>query len=307
TQVLVLISGGSDSVALLLALHEAREAFQPPLRIEAAHFNHALRGRDSDADEEFVANLAARLSIPLHVRRWKGLGEGGTGGAGAGMQDRARRWRRAEARDILGGMLEEAGGVVATAHHQDDQAETVLMKALRGAHVTKMQGMAWHTHPFVKPLLGARKSCMVDFLNEREQEWREDGSNQVAKYARNRVRLDLIPLLQELAGGSRALESRLSEMSRQSLLAREMVEQEALRWERQQSIDLRGRGGDDDRVDVDGGKKEGEGEGEPSGQLLEEGTGPPSPELGDDGAETAKKTVAAPPARVRREEFPLSA
>lgn len=50
------------------------------------------------------------------------------------------------------------------------------------------QGMAWHTPPFVKPLLGARKSCLVDFLNERGQEWREDGSNKVAKYARNRVR-----------------------------------------------------------------------------------------------------------------------
>lgn len=72
-----------------------------------------------------------------------GADDGGTGGPGAGMQERARRWRRAEARDILSKSIAEAGeegrGVIATAHHRDDQAETVLLKALRGAHITKMQ------------------------------------------------------------------------------------------------------------------------------------------------------------------------
>lgn len=143
-QILVLVSGGSDSVGLLLALREAAETFRPPLRLEAAHFNHALRGQDSDADEASIVDLTARLKIPLHVRRWKGKGEGGTGGAGSGIQDRARQWRRSEARDILIGATKaacvEAGrGFIATAHHKDDQAETVLLKALRGAHLTNMQ------------------------------------------------------------------------------------------------------------------------------------------------------------------------
>ncbi|CAM9157533.1 unnamed protein product, partial [Hapterophycus canaliculatus] len=241
--VLVLVSGGSDSVALLLALNEAAKTFQPAVRVEAAHFNHALRGKDSDADEEFVAGLAHGLGVPLHVRRWKGADEGGTGGPGAGMQERARRWRRSEARDIMSrGMgLAEAGrgdgrrGFIATAHHKDDQVETVLLKALRGAHITNMQarGMAWHTTPFIRPLLEARKSDLVVFLKERRQTWREDGSNQVAKYARNRVRLQLVPLLQDLAGGPRALETRLEELSRQSLFAKEMLEREAVRWEQQ--------------------------------------------------------------------------
>eukprot|EP00903_Cladosiphon_okamuranus_P015538 g14344.t1 len=235
--VLVLVSGGSDSVALLLALERAAKTFQPALRVQVAHFNHALRGKDSDADQEFVVDMARGLEIPVHVRRWKGVDEGGTGGPGAGMQERARRWRRAEARDILTKSIAEAGGggrgVIATAHHRDDQTETVLLKALRGAHVTKMQGMAWNDSPFVKPLLGTRKSDLVDFLHSRGQAWREDDSNQVAKYARNRVRLQLIPLLQELAGGARALDTRLEELSRQSLLARQMLEREALRWEQQ--------------------------------------------------------------------------
>lgn len=71
-QVLVLVSGGSDSVALLLALEQAAKTFQPALRVQAAHFNHALRGEDSDADQEFVVDMARRLGVPLHVRRWKG-------------------------------------------------------------------------------------------------------------------------------------------------------------------------------------------------------------------------------------------
>lgn len=71
-QVLVLVSGGSDSVALLLALEHAAKIFLPALRVEAAHFNHALRGEDSDADEEFVKDMASRLGVPLHVRRWRG-------------------------------------------------------------------------------------------------------------------------------------------------------------------------------------------------------------------------------------------
>ncbi|CAN0577678.1 unnamed protein product, partial [Ectocarpus sp. 12 AP-2014] len=69
-QVLVLVSGGSDSVALLLSLERAAKTFQPPLRIEAAHFNHGLRGKDSDADQDLVVKMADSLRVPLHVRRW---------------------------------------------------------------------------------------------------------------------------------------------------------------------------------------------------------------------------------------------
>lgn len=147
----MLVSGGSDSVALLTALHEAAPLFTPPIHLEAAHFNHALRGQDSDADEAFVQNLAKTLGIKLHIRRWRPADEGGTGGAGSGIQERARKWRRSEACDILNDMLSESAdrvlagggnerrGFIATAHHRDDQTETVLLKALRGAHITKMQ------------------------------------------------------------------------------------------------------------------------------------------------------------------------
>ncbi|CAM9365782.1 unnamed protein product [Ectocarpus sp. 4 AP-2014] len=294
--VLVLVSGGSDSVALLLALERAAKTFQPPLRVEAAHFNHGLRGKDSDADQDLVVKMAESLRVPLHVRRWKGPEEGGTGGPGSGMQERARRWRRAEAKDILAKSMAEAGagrggrGVIATAHHKDDQAETVLLKALRGAHITNIQGMAWHSDPFVRPLLGAHKTELLDFLVGGGHAWREDGSNQVAKYARNRVRLQLIPLLRELAGGAKALDTRVEELSRQSHFARQMVEREALHWEREHLSGCRfddEAGGCSDETDQVGGADQSAGTG---------GTVDRSEGVGD---------VA--PSGIRREEFPLQA
>lgn len=153
----MLVSGGSDSVALLLALHHAASTFQPPLLVEAAHFNHALRGAASDADQEFVVNLAEKIGVTLHVRRWHEAKDGGTGGEGSGMQERARIWRRSEACDILHGMAEDSKGCssagggrggrqgyIATGHHKDDQTETVLLKVLRGAHITNLQARGGH-------------------------------------------------------------------------------------------------------------------------------------------------------------------
>lgn len=93
----------------------------------------------------FVSNVRFRTDIRIFLVQSAGPEEGGTGGPGSGMQERARRWRRAEAKDILAKTMTEAGagrgrrGVIATAHHKDDQAETVLLKALRGAHITNMQ------------------------------------------------------------------------------------------------------------------------------------------------------------------------
>lgn len=90
------------------------------------------------------------------------MDEGGTGGPGAGMQERARRWRRAEARDILAKSFAGAGGaergVIATAHHRDDQAETVLLKALRGAHITKIQARRYR---YIGTVLFLRLVCIL--------------------------------------------------------------------------------------------------------------------------------------------------
>ncbi|CAM9395243.1 unnamed protein product [Choristocarpus tenellus] len=249
--VLALTSGGCDSVALLLALSYARHTFQPPLQVEACHFNHGLRGLDSDEDEAFVVALAFRLGIVCHVRHWSECaaraGPNSNGqeiveGDVKGIQEKARNWRRLESQSIVheitkNGSTEvnEVGwgrkGYIATAHHSDDQAETILLKVLRGAHLSNLQGMAWVSGPFVRPLLGVIKAELVTYLNAKGQAWREDKSNQKMKYKRNRVRLQLLPILNELAGGAAALQVRLNEVSRQSSLARDMLDAQARRWE----------------------------------------------------------------------------
>ena len=263
---LVSVSGGSDSVALLrvlLALHPRWR-----WRLHAVHFNHGFR-KESDAEEAFVRALTSEHDVPLHVRRlppsWaaveteppsgaigahgdrgddgddgnNGVHAGDRGdresllhphgitGSGGGMQARTRRWRRAESLAILESLeaaTDSAAGAVALVHHSDDQVETVLLKALRGAHLTNLSGMQWQNGRFVRPLLGLRKAELVAYLHAIGQEWMEDSSNAVPRYKRNKVRLELIPLLEELAGGAGGLASPVEALAWESREAREWLE-----------------------------------------------------------------------------------
>lgn len=108
-------------------------------------------------------------------------------------------------------------------HHADDQLETIVLKGLRGCHLSNLHGMRWQDGPFVRPLLGQRKSELVAYLRALGQEWREDASNAVPKYKRNRVRLQLLPLLEELTGGG--LHARIGVLEQQSAQLREWLHQ----------------------------------------------------------------------------------
>ena len=242
---LISLSGGSDSVALfrlLLALSP-----QWRWRLHAVHFNHGLRA-EADSEEAFVRALAAEHDVPIHVRRlaphWSagGGGESGDGGdGGSGVQERTRRWRRAESLEILSTLEapstdgdgdgagdgvrggDEGGegavdrlGSVALGHHADDQVETVLLKTLRGVHLSNVHGMRWREGAFVRPLLSERKSALQAYLQAIGQQWMEDSSNAKLKYKRNRVRLQLVPLLEDLSGGGGALVARVAAMEQQS-------------------------------------------------------------------------------------------
>lgn len=176
-EIVVAVSGGTDSTALLLALAELRaEGFIAA----AAHVNHHLRGAESDADEAFLRDLCASLDVALEVAD-------GTLDPEAirrrGIEAAARDVRYARLRQLAGGRL------VATAHQKDDQAETVLMRLLTGSGVAGLRGI----HPvrddgFVRPLLDVNRAEIEAFLRERNVTPRHDRSNDDPRFLRNRVR-----------------------------------------------------------------------------------------------------------------------
>ena len=187
----VACSGGPDSTALLLILEQLSATLGCTLSV--AHFNHRLRGEQSDQDEQFVRNLGERLQFPVHV---------GTADVRSCAQ-RVRANVEATARRLryeffFSLVKSNQADRVAVGHTADDQAETVLHRLLRGAGTRGLAGI----YPVVedrviRPLLEVRRTQVLDWLRSRQQSWREDPSNQDMRYMRNRIRHQLLPLLTE--------------------------------------------------------------------------------------------------------------
>ncbi len=227
-RVCVAVSGGADSVALLLGLVEANTGSaqnKTPLGVvlRAAHVHHGLRGAEADGDEEFVRALCDRAGVPLTVFRVdtaaRQLAEG------EGVEEAARELRYEALRGL---MTSGAVDVVATAHTLDDQAETVVMKMLRGAWTEGLGGISPEVQGsgsrakgpgtegrIVRPLLGVRRVEVEAFLRERGQGWREDATNQDVSLTRNRVRHVLMPMLREFNPAVDALLARTAEIARE--------------------------------------------------------------------------------------------
>jgi len=198
-RVAVAVSGGADSVALLLLLLELRSELGIVLSV--AHVNHKLRGEESDEDEEFVTELSRHHSLDLHARKAPLESN-----RSAGIEGTAREFRYNFFRELL-----SAGKVstIATAHTLDDQAETVLLRVLRGTGVRGLAGIYPRlrldvkdraVREVVRPLLGFHRHELAAFLGERGQGWREDLSNRDLAFLRNRVRHKVLPLLKESFG-----------------------------------------------------------------------------------------------------------
>jgi tRNA(Ile)-lysidine synthase len=200
--VVVAVSGGADSLCLLHALHLCRELFQ--LALHVAHLDHSLRPESAE-DAGFVAQQAAALGLPVHAAR---LAPGQLADRAEGLEAAARQARyaflSAVAHDVAGTVAElDAPAVtVATAHHMDDQAETVLMNFLRGSGPAGLAGIAWsgplphNDGPpvrLVRPLLGVTRAETLAYLAAYDLAWREDATNQEQGYLRNRLRHDLLP------------------------------------------------------------------------------------------------------------------
>ena len=190
--VLVAVSGGSDSVALLSALQRLRLAGKGQLVV--AHFNHRMRAT-ADRDEAFVRELAERLKLPVEI----GVAAKPTSSSGDGVE--------AAARDARYDFLKQTAGAigaryVVTAHTADDQAETILHRILRGASIRGAAGIR-RARPLMvgvallRPLLNVTHAEVLDYLSDRKQAYCEDETHAQLKFLRNRIRNQLMPLLEK--------------------------------------------------------------------------------------------------------------
>jgi tRNA(Ile)-lysidine synthase len=206
------LSGGSDSVALLRAL--AGRSGELGLVLHAAHLHHGLRGAEADEDLAFARDLTAGLGLPFHEARVDAAAEAAE--KGETLEEAARRLRYGWFRELLASGKVDA---VATAHTRDDQAETVLAKFLRGAWTEGFSGI----HPVVefaegrilRPILGTTRIEVEAYLKTLGQGWREDSSNRHLTFTRNRIRHELLPLLE---GWNPQLREHLAQMA---ILARD--------------------------------------------------------------------------------------
>jgi len=206
TALLIGVSGGCDSVALLHAACRLRA--QKNLLVHAVHVQHGLRGADSLEDERFVRALCESLHVPLTVENAGLTGDMHT----PGMEALARDSRRRIFANLLSSLNADA---LLTAHHRDDQAETVLMHLLRGSGLTGLCGMS-ESVPFgnallIRPFLGLPKAQLRAALEAENLPCREDGSNQEAITPRNVLRLDVLPQLNGLFPGADEHIARLAE------------------------------------------------------------------------------------------------
>ncbi|MDO4530541.1 MAG: tRNA lysidine(34) synthetase TilS, partial [Bacillota bacterium] len=188
-KVVVGLSGGADSVALLHLLASLREEYR--WELSALHLHHGLRGAEADGDARFAEDFAASLGIPCMVQR-----------ADVPAESRKRRLGEEECGRLLRyEALQKAAGAdgwIAVAHHQKDQAETVLMRLCRGTGLTGLTAMTPVRGRICRPLLFLGREELETYCRKNHLAWREDSTNSEEKYTRNKLRHRVIPVLEEI-------------------------------------------------------------------------------------------------------------
>jgi tRNA(Ile)-lysidine synthase len=195
-RLVVAVSGGADSVALLRALAEIRRRYQ--LELVVGHFNHRWRGPASDRDAEFVAALSRDLRIPFHL----GMASTSTSPQAASEED-ARNERYAFLATLA---QRESASAIATAHHRDDDIETILFHLIRGTSWRGLSGIPSERRlengvRLVRPLLSVSRAEVLQWLRGLGQAWQVDDTNHSLDFTRNRIRSVLIPELSAINPG----------------------------------------------------------------------------------------------------------
>jgi tRNA(Ile)-lysidine synthase len=187
-RILVALSGGADSVALLELLLDPGLA----LTLEAAHVHHQVRGDEADRDAAFCRRLCSRLGVPFHLVRLEADRPTPEG--------REASWRRRRYEALLALAESRRLDAVATGHHRDDVAEGVLLQLLRGSGPRAMAGIAAEAaNGVIRPLLAYRRAELQDWLVSRGESWCDDSSNRDLTHLRNRVRHQVLPALRSAA------------------------------------------------------------------------------------------------------------
>ncbi len=189
-RVLLAVSGGLDSMVMAELVHRVKQPFA------IAHVHFGLRGADSDADARFVENKAADYGVPFHGTHFDTAALAAARNVSIQMIARELRY------DWFARLIQEHGYTsVATAHHLNDVLETMLFNLTRGTGLAGLHGIARYQNGVVRPLLFATRARLAAFANEQAVTYREDSSNADDKYARNRIRHHVVPVLTELNPG----------------------------------------------------------------------------------------------------------
>lgn len=194
-RILIGVSGGADSVALLRCLDAERAA--GGCEVVVGHLNHLLRGSAADADADWVRDLCLRLSVPVHIERLDVASQAHV--TKRGIEEAARGARYAFLQAIA---LRVDASAIAVAHTADDQAETVLHHVLRGTGLAGLSGMPLSRtldsgQRLIRPLLQVHRTEVLQYLRSLGQDYREDATNTDETLTRNRIRLRLLPWLKQ--------------------------------------------------------------------------------------------------------------
>lgn len=215
------VSGGADSVAMLCAMVRLKSTCVGSGKLFVAHLNHGIRAADADADEAWLASLCGRLGVPLEVGKMDVAAIAANQGDGWEAAARTARY------DFLLQTAERLGArFVATAHTVDDQVETVLHRILRGTGIEGLSGMR-RTRPLsasvalVRPLLAVQRREVLEYLNAIGQDYRNDATNQDTKWTRNWLRHELLPQLRERC--NRKVDIALCRLAAQAREAQELI------------------------------------------------------------------------------------
>ncbi|MGD1842412.1 MAG: tRNA lysidine(34) synthetase TilS [Thermonemataceae bacterium] len=186
-KILLAVCGGVDSVVLAHLLASSGYTFA------VAHCNFGLRGKEADADEQFVRQLAQNYGVPCYVKRFNTRTLAKEKRQSIQMMARALRYQ------WFNELLEaQALDFIATAHHLNDSIETVLFNLTKGTGLAGLHGILPKQHQLVRPLLFADKNSIEHYAIAQQLSWREDASNQINKYARNLIRNEVVPQLKQI-------------------------------------------------------------------------------------------------------------